>query len=378
MFIPVCVLFQLLAVALHSLEAFQHVRSTPIRRKCTQSMELSGYQSPKTSHERKSELLSKVGVVSRSIFGSLLLRQVANANDVASLPECSDSIIVLKSSSGRDVTLIGTAHISEESAKLVRRTVQTVEPDLVMIELDRKRVDKATDPSTFAANGIELPADQQQAMQADASKPKERVSLFDQVRNAIVGPIVRGAQQAAGAAVGQALSQFYKSVEKLGFTAGGEFMAAAEEGRKIGAKLLLGDRDVDVTLQRLATALSSADSDSFERLSGKLTRIEQDMGLQIPDQLDPGIEKAQLTELVEGLKQKELVNRLMAVIKEELPAVYEALIGERDRYMANSIISSSGKNIVAVVGLAHAAGIERYLTELGGFRSIKRNCPKVQ
>jgi hypothetical protein len=33
-----------------------------------------------------------------------------------------------------------------------------------------------------------------------------------------------------GALLGKVLSQFYKSVEKLGFVAGGEFKAAVEEG----------------------------------------------------------------------------------------------------------------------------------------------------
>lgn len=36
--------------------------------------------------------------------------------------------------------MIGTAHISEESANLVRRTIKTVKPDVVMIELDPKRI----------------------------------------------------------------------------------------------------------------------------------------------------------------------------------------------------------------------------------------------
>ena len=60
---------------------------------------------------------------------------------------------------------------------------------------------------------------------------------------------------------GKTLTQFYSSIEKLGFTAGGEFKAAVEEARAVGAKVLLGDRDVDVTLSRLAAALSTLDSE---------------------------------------------------------------------------------------------------------------------
>ena len=35
-----------------------------------------------------------------------------------------------------------------------------------------------------------------------------------------------------GALLGRVLSEFYKSVEKLGFVAGGEFKAAVEEGER--------------------------------------------------------------------------------------------------------------------------------------------------
>jgi len=76
----------------------------------------------------------------------------------------------------------------------------------------------------------------------------------------------------AGAALKKGLGQFYQSVEKLGFTAGGEFIAAVEEGRAVGAKVLLGDRDVDETLQRLAKALKSSfrSPDDFLRLIERL------------------------------------------------------------------------------------------------------------
>lgn len=40
--------------------------------------------------------------------------------------------------------MIGTAHISEESANLVRRTIKTVKPDVVMIELDPKRIGRVS------------------------------------------------------------------------------------------------------------------------------------------------------------------------------------------------------------------------------------------
>ena len=133
------------------------------------------------------------------------------------LPECSDSIVILRNKEGRQVVLIGTAHISEESVKLVRRTIQTVKPDLVMIELDRKRIGKVGDSKSLEDMGIEIPLDQQQVLQTETSPQMlKRTSLFSQVSSAIGGSIFKVTQQAAGAVVGKALSQFYKVCRKVG------------------------------------------------------------------------------------------------------------------------------------------------------------------
>ena len=52
--------------------------------------------------------------------------------------------------------MIGTAHISEESANLVRRTIKTVKPDVVMIELDPKRIGRVSGSNqTLEQAGIE-------------------------------------------------------------------------------------------------------------------------------------------------------------------------------------------------------------------------------
>ena len=51
----------------------------------------------------------------------------------------------------------------------------------------------------------------------------------------------------------------------------------------------------------------------------------------------------------------------MGILRAELPSVYDALVGERDSYMAESIDGSSGKLMVCVVGMAHMNGIENNL-----------------
>ncbi|CAM9665521.1 unnamed protein product, partial [Heterosigma akashiwo] len=44
---------------------------------------------------------------------------------------------------GKEIFLIGTAHISNTSAILVQETVRGVRPDVVMVELDASRIARA-------------------------------------------------------------------------------------------------------------------------------------------------------------------------------------------------------------------------------------------
>lgn len=72
--------------------------------------------------------------------------------------------------------------------------------------------------------------------------------------------------------------------------------------------------------------------------------------------------------------QRQSLNEVMSIVKEEVPLVYDALIGERDIFMAKSIALSKAESIVAVVGMAHMTGIERNLNSQFGYEIIERKC----
>ena len=190
--------------------------------------------------------------------------------------------------------------------------------------------------------------------------------------NRTSGTVVK---DAGGALLGKALSEFYKSIEKLGFTPGGEFAAAVEEGQKIGARILLGDRDVDITLQRLATAISLTDPASFDRLVIRMEKLEKAAGVDLAD-VDTEITKETLNQFLDSMKQKDLLDNVMLAVREEMPYVYTALIAERDVYMAEAVAGCAGDSVVGVCGMAHMEGIERHLVNVKGYSVVKRNCPK--
>jgi len=70
------------------------------------------------------------------------------------------------------------------------------------------------------------------------------------------------------------------------------------------------------------------------------------------------------------LKQRQNVRDLSSYLRREVRPLYEALIAERDAYMANALLTSDAKKVVAVVGLAHVDGIEANILQARGSHLI--------
>ena len=273
-----------------------------------------------------------------------------------SAPLCEPTVSIFKKD-GRMVYLVGTAHISDDSAKLVGKIVQDVKPDAVFVELDAKRVKMGMKNSDD--NSVDAVKRKSEELDPAAALPK-KPSPFDLKARAV---------QAGSQAVGKLISGLYKKLESQGFSAGEEFVIAIKEGLALSppATIILGDRDVDITLQRLTEALSKTDIKQLFAAED-LTSFEAKLPDNVKSQLDAGqdLSKEQMTVFVETLKQKETVKQLMNRLKATSPEVYMAMVGERDVYMANGLNQLSNiKCTVAVMGLAHVDGVERCLKEEG-------------
>jgi hypothetical protein len=349
------------------------LKDAPVSQRYKSAVMMNTDQRPCSTTNNKNKIVKNSIIGISSAFGfAFLNRQKAIAID---LPECSDSVTIFKrQKDNKEIIMIGTAHISEESAKLVRRTIKTVKPDVVMIELDPKRVGKiAGENRTLEEAGFDIPAGSAPLRVLADEKPKAKPGFVRKALESLSATVGVWIQDAGGKLIGRVLSEFYKSVEKLGFVAGGEFKAAVEEGRDIGARILLGDRDVDITLNRLATAVTNSKQENFDRVVSKITALESAAGIELPN--DAELSKGTLNSFIESVKQRDLLGQVMGAVKSDLPEVYAALIGERDIFMAEGLATSSGVNIVGVVGMAHMEGIENYLTKSKGFSVVNRNCP---
>ena len=257
-------------------------------------------------------------------------------------PLCDQDVAVL-TTGNKQIVIVGTAHVSEESASLVRQVIQEVQPDTVMVELDKRRAASLMYKAKLRRSG-ELSA------------------------VATVKPDV----ESRGAAL-------YRSLEERGFPAGGEFVAAIEEARLLNATVLCGDQEIDVTLSRLKEARAEV---RRLRADGLLSRDDAKAAVrELPSSLTRRTAEMSVEELgrmTTDIKQRDNARAVATYLKQAAPPVYEAMIGERDKYMAYALEVAPGESLVAVVGLAHVDGLERILGQQILARPRSCNLPPLE
>ena len=147
--------------------------------------------------------------------------------------------------------------------------------------------------------------------------------------------------------------------EEVGVKPGSEMLEAAHIAQEVNADLALIDRNIQITLKRTINGMSFREKLSFvwELITSYFLGDDED-------------EEA-FKEEVEQLKQDDTIKEVMNYFKEASPGGYNALVHERDAYMAYNLKSLEDKNVVAVVGAGHKNGILTYLDQPGTIPPIE-------
>ncbi|MCK9273617.1 MAG: TraB/GumN family protein [Syntrophales bacterium] len=212
-------------------------------------------------------------------------------------------------SGDKDIILIGTAHVSRESADLVENIIEDEKPDTVCVELCQSRYDAIT--------------------QKDAWEKTDLVGLVRKKRTSLL------LFQLLMASVQKKLA------DRFGIKPGEEMLRAIQKADSIGASLVLADRDIRTTLIRTWRNIG---------FTSKLRLLfEVPISLFLSDDITE--------EEIEALKEKDSIEIALENFGKKLPEIKTTLIDERDRYLASSITGAEGKKIVAVVGAGHVPGI---------------------
>jgi pheromone shutdown-related protein TraB len=216
---------------------------------------------------------------------------------------------------GRQVYLVGTAHVSRESVEDVRKTVEAVSPDAIAVELCPSRHKALTDADAWRKMDI-----------FRILKEKKAVLLLTQL----------------------ALSSFYRKIgDKLGVQPGAEMLEGIRLAEQTGANLVLADRDIQITFRRVWGNLGLWNK--CKLLAHLIAAVFE------TEQLDDAT--------VEQLKKQDEMEAIMAEFAEKFPQIKQRLIDERDVYLAQKIRSAQAQRIVAVVGAGHVEGISRQIQQ---------------
>lgn len=228
--------------------------------------------------------------------------------------------------SGR-VTIVGTAHVSHDSVERVRETIQEEDPDVVAVELDKGR---------FRQLRGETPED------LTASDLLEGNTVFQLLAYWLLSYV----QMRLG--------------ERFDIEPGADMRAAVDTAEEMGVSVALVDREIQTTIQRFWRRMRFR-----EKLRLFFGLIAGLAGIGLSDdttELDP-----------DELTDTDVVTAMIEEFRHFSPGGAEALIDERDAYIAHNLISlrDQGYHVVAVVGAGHRAGIESYLDDPSGIPSME-------
>jgi pheromone shutdown-related protein TraB len=229
---------------------------------------------------------------------------------------------------GKEIILIGTAHVSKLSVEQVKEVIDRERPDSVCIELD----------------------DQRYKSIMEGNKWRE-MDIFKVIKE----------KKATLLIMNLAISSFQNRLAKQFDTKPGqEMIQGIESAKEIGAELVLADRNIQITFSRIwgnvgvwgkAQLLTSIIYSIFN----KDTISEEEL---------------------EKMKTQDTLNASLAEISEAFPRLKKPLIDERDQYLAQKIKEAPGEKVVAVLGAAHVPGITKEIHNDQDLEALTKTKPK--
>lgn len=217
---------------------------------------------------------------------------------------------------GKEIILIGTAHISEESVRLVKETIELEKPDVVGVELDNERLHQLMN--------------QEQWQNLDVVSAVKEGKTYLLLFNILLASM----QQKLG--------------QDIGVKPGSEMKEAILIANSLHLPIALLDRNVKITLKRAMSKMSLVEKAKlFYAIIGGMFGFAG-------EKID--------AKKIEEMKKQDTVSQLIDELSKQMPSVKEVLVDERDHYISNKIININAKKMVCVLGAGHLRGIKRILT----------------
>jgi pheromone shutdown-related protein TraB len=242
--------------------------------------------------------------------------------DTDATPSTSDPLtdqpIARVTRDGVEFLLLGTAHVSRTSVDAVNALVERETFEAIAVELCESRARGMRDPEAFA-----------------------KMDLFQVIRAGKAGMVFASL----------ALSSFQQRIaEQYGIEPGAEMKAAMAAADARNVPLWLVDREIGTTLNHAYRGV----------------RFRDRMGI-IGSLIASVFSSDEIDEAeIEKLKQGDILEGAFGEFAHNSKPLYDALIAERDTFMAARLREESSEHpairrVLVVIGASHLAGIQREL-----------------
>jgi pheromone shutdown protein TraB len=233
-----------------------------------------------------------------------------------------------------NVRLVGTVHVSERTRDRVLDTIKEDDPDTVAIELDRERV----------------------------------YSMFERKADFVGG-------ESVGEDDGGGLRDLIRKQQKQQFDGEGmlkpgeaDMIPAALEGIEQGSNVAMVDMSVEKLKSNVMDNVydedGNLDLDLFNKSFSEIAQSVRGL-VQSRSEMAEEVKEEGVSAMVEKLEDASLdeVRSQMDPLRDVAPEVIQALIDQRDQYMAGRIhwLRENGHDTVGVMGRGHIQGVYHYL-----------------
>jgi pheromone shutdown-related protein TraB len=205
----------------------------------------------------------------------------------------------------KNIIIIGTSHIAKESVDKITAEFNSVHPDIVCVELDRKRL---------------------HALMTD-QKPDYSIAGIGKY----------GLQGYLFAVIGAFVQKKLGNV--VGIKPGSDMLTAVKLAQSNNKNLQLIDQDIEITLKRFSKKFS---------MKEKFHLVEDIIKAPFSKRMKISLN---------NVPPEELINKLMVQMKERYPNIYLVLVDERNHVMAKNIYNimarNSDRKILVIIGAGH-------------------------
>ncbi len=223
----------------------------------------------------------------------------------------------------KNIKLVGTSHIAQQSINEVKVAIKEFKPDIIAVELDKSRYE------------------------AMLKKNQSRLGIYAIRKIGLKGFLF--------AVIGSWLTKRLGKIVNV--KPGADMMTAIRLAKKNKLKLSFIDQHIQITLHRLSKSISIGEKlnfffDVFRAIFFR-KKMQKELGIKTLD--------------LSKVPSDTLIKRLLGRIRIRYPNLYRVLVEERNQVMASNLINISnqnpGKKILAVVGAGHTEGIQHLLSE---------------